>query len=49
MPVILAAPGSGKSYSVKQNPGWIDMDELYSDVHNMAWHVDERANRRSLS
>ena len=33
MPLVLAAPGTGKSRWVKNHTDWYDMDELYSDLH----------------
>jgi len=38
MPVILAAPGSGKSTWVADHPEWLDMDLLYCPkLHSLTW------------
>lgn len=42
MPLILAAPGTGKTTWVKTHPEWHDMDELYSALHDDSWHARKR-------
>jgi hypothetical protein len=38
MCIILAPPGSGKSFWTTSHPDWTDGDELYADMHALAWH-----------
>ena len=38
MPVILACPGSGKSYFCEKSKLWKDQDKLMSNLHNEDWH-----------
>ena len=54
MPLILAAPGTGKTTWVKKHPSWHDMDMLYADLHDETWHdrdhteAEEAAHYRAI-
>lgn len=54
MPLILAAPGTGKTTWVQKHPGWHDMDTLYNNLHDETWHdrdhteAEEAAHYRAI-
>ena len=47
MPLVLAAPGTGKSSWVKDHPEWNDMDELYVDLHTVEWHATPKTDKEN--
>ena len=49
MPVILAAPGTGKSRWVREHPTWIDADEWAVDrgLHTEEWHLGKHTEEEA--
>ena len=49
MPVILAPPGSGKTYWVQSHPEWHDMDILYCPkYHSLTWSKREHKRKETI-
>lgn len=54
MPVILACPGSGKTYYSTHSPLWEDQDVLMKSLHDQTWHrathtfEEEKAHYKQL-
>lgn len=54
MPVILACPGSGKTYYSTHSPLWEDQDVLMKSLHDRTWHqsshtpAEEKAHYEQL-
>lgn len=50
MPVILAAPGTGKSYWVRNHPIWTDADEWAAaqGLHTAEWHASRHTEQQTI-
>jgi len=51
MPVILAAPGTGKSHWVGLNPRWSDADEWAASLglHTAKWHASSHTEKQTMA